>query len=1017
MKNFLTGFPALLWFWVCAAPALAQSELKSRTTYSAAYGKTRHSVEVDPNRDLPRYPAVEAAEALQTWKLKPGFRIELAAHEPQVCDPIAVCFDERGRMFVCEMIDYSEMRDAKPHLGRVRMLEDLDGDGKYESATVFADDLPWPTGLIWANGGLFVAATPDIWRFVDGNGDGKAEQREKVFTGFGTGLKLLNVQGLLNSFQWGQDNRVHVLAGGGNRGMVRCEKRPDLPGIELAGRDFWFDPRTLDFGVESGGAQYGMSFDDYGRKYGCSNSDHLQHWVYDAEGVGKAALSVLPAARQSIAADGGAAEVFRISPDEPWRIVRTRLRVTGAVGGSVEGGGRVSGYFTGATGTTIYRGDALGPDFVGNSFSGDAGGQLVHRKLLRASADGVNRVGERPADERDREFAASTDTWVRVVNFANAPDGCLYVVDMYREIIEHPWSIPDEIKRHLDLNQGNDRGRIYRILPEKGAARVGARVALDREDTAGLVATLSHPNGWHRDTAHRLLFERRDPAAVPLLVERLGSGQGVEKLHALGILEGLGAFTPQLIVRALEDPDTEVRRVAVRAARRLGATGSLPVSVEEAVARRATDTDPAVRFECALATAALLEKRPGSIPLLRALGEGARRDGAHGWIGPAILSAPAEVLRSTILPLSLGSVADEGIDAGFGARILELCVASAPQAERESMLAQVVKRGPRSESVRALGVGLQKIGLRLEQVDTAGLLLPWARDTAAVAVDPACKAAERVDAIRVLAFAARSVAEPAFEACLSADHPPQIQSAAIDALLQSGGSGAEDRVLARWTKIAPAARRSFTRAVLTKAAGAQRLLSAVESGRVDAADLDTGDVQSLLKHRDAPVAALARKVLSKVIPPSREETITRYTDAVDVAGDGEKGRVVFSQRCAICHVAEGQGASVGPDMVTVKTRGREGLLRAIVHPNQEVAAQYIQYAVQTRDDETLVGVVFNDSTAGMTLRMPGGGSRFIDRARIKSTSSSGQSLMPEGLEAGLSVKDMADLLTFIETLK
>ena len=340
--------------------ALAADGIKSTTTYQKAYGESKGAPTVDAAKELPHYPAVEPAAAIATWKVKSGFKLQLAAHEPQVRDPIAICYDERGRMFVCEMIDYSERRDEIPHLGRVSVLEDKDGDGYYETSRVFADNLPWPTGLIWANGGLYVIATPDIWRFEDRAGKGIANHREKVFTGLGTGMKLINVQGMANSMQWGPDQRVHLLAGGGNRGKISCLLRPELPALELGGNDFWFDPKTHTFGLESGGAQYGMSFDDFGLKFACSNSDHLQYWVHDRTGFSQNPFLPLPAPRVSIAKDGGAAEVFRISPDEPWRIVRTRWRISGAVPGAVEGGGRVSGYFTGATGTTIYRGDRYG---------------------------------------------------------------------------------------------------------------------------------------------------------------------------------------------------------------------------------------------------------------------------------------------------------------------------------------------------------------------------------------------------------------------------------------------------------------------------------------------------------------------------------------------------------------------------------------------------------------------------------------------------------------------------------
>jgi putative membrane-bound dehydrogenase-like protein len=514
--------PSLPMKWILAPAlacfvlnAVASDGLTTRNPNPPAPAAGAASV-LDPARELPRYPPVEPNNAVATWKVKPGFKLELVAHEPQVSDPIAVTFDERGRMFVCEMIDYSERRDATPHLGRISLLEDRDADGTYETSTVFADNLPLPTGLIWANGGLFVAATPNIWRFEDRDDDRHAEFREVVFTGFGRGLRALNMQAMLSSFAWGQDNRIHLLGGPGNRGLISSPKRPDLPGEELAGRDFWFDPRTFAFGFGPGGGQYGLSFDNYGRKFVSSNSDHLQFYVYDDRYARRNPFFTPPPARQSIAADGGAAEVFRISPDEPWRIVRTRWRIGGVVRGIVEGGGRVSGYFTGATGTTVYRGDAYGPVFVNNTFTGDAGGQLIHRKVL--TADGASLIGRRPADEQDYEFAASTDSWVRVVNFANTPDGTLLVCDMYREVIEHPWSIPEEIKRHLDLNSGHNRGRLYRLVPDDPAWQRRSAVRLAGATTTELVATLGHSNGWHRDTAARLLYERQDASAVEPLV-------------------------------------------------------------------------------------------------------------------------------------------------------------------------------------------------------------------------------------------------------------------------------------------------------------------------------------------------------------------------------------------------------------------------------------------------------------------------------------------------------------------
>ena len=163
--------------------------------------------ELNAAKDLPRIPAVEPAQALKTFQVKKGFRLDLVAAEPLVKDPIAISFDENGRMFVVEMGDYSERRDE--HLGRIRMLEDTDSDGHFDKSTVYAENLAWPTGVICYDGGIFVAATPDIIYFKDTDGDNKADVRKIVFSGFGNATDKLNVQALFNSFNWGMDNRIH----------------------------------------------------------------------------------------------------------------------------------------------------------------------------------------------------------------------------------------------------------------------------------------------------------------------------------------------------------------------------------------------------------------------------------------------------------------------------------------------------------------------------------------------------------------------------------------------------------------------------------------------------------------------------------------------------------------------------------------------------------------------------------------------------------------------------------------
>lgn len=989
---------ALLALGLVTVAATAADNLQSKTTYAKAYGSTKGTVEIDPAKDLPRYPAVEPKDAIATWQVKKGFHLELAANEPQVRSPIAVSYDEHGRMFVCEMIDYSEMRDVTPHLGRVSVLEDKDGDGHFETSQVFADDLPWPTGLICANGGIFVIATPDLWFFKDTNGDCKADVREKVFTGFGTGLKLLNVQGLANSPQWGQDNRIHILAGGGNRGVMTCPKRPELKGVELGGKDFWFDPRTFDFGVEVGGAQYGQTFDDYGRKFGCSNSDHLQYWVYDDRYLNASAAHDLPSPRQSIAVDGGAAEVYRLSPDEPWRIIRTRWRITGVVKGAVEGGGRVSGYFTGATGTTIFRGDAYGADFSNNSFSGDAGGQLVHRKIIRPTADGVSLEGERPADERGFEFAASKDTWVRVVNFANAPDGCLNIIDMYREVIEHPWSIPDEIKKHIDLNNGNNRGRIYRIVPDgwkrgEGEQRSGNIAGASTEQ---LVKLLTHPNGWHRDAAQRLLYERNDRSAVPTLEKLLGGDNAVAKLHAMGALQGLGALSEATVTAALNDKDAQVRERGVVMAK------SMP-PLAGSIAKLAGDSSPRVRFAVAMALAGL-----ESAEKTKALAALAATDSGNKWTGAAILSAADGKLFAELRP-SLAK-----ISSSFAAELISSVAASDKSAETQSALLETVAASPQPAWIRALATGLRKAGTSIEKVDSAGKLAAVFTKAETTAVDAKAAEAARLEAIALLGLSSSKEASTVLKKCLAEGQPDAIQAAAMTLLANFGSSKTTETLLKNWPGYGSKAKAAALDAFLARD---DRAVALLEANVMKPAEFSASQVQALVHHKNEKVASLAKTVLASVIPPSREEVVAKLKPALSLKGDVKRGAAQYSARCIACHRANGQGIQVGPDLVTVKTKGREALFTAILEPHKEVAPQFIAYTVNTKDGQTLSGIVTKDDANSMTLKLMGGAEVNIPRSNIKGSNSSGQSLMPEGIEAGLDAQGMADLLDFIEAVK
>ena len=338
----------LLWVWIGLGFWLAPSTNAWQAT-SATVSTEGGLAEVK----LDRVPAKPIDDVLRSLQMLPGFEIELVAAEPLVQDPVAFAFDARGRLLVIEMLDYSEQ--DKESLGRLRRLEDKDQDGQMDRVETLLERLSWPTALALVQDGVLIAAAPDLyWLDVSMKKHASAAKPEVWATGFGRS----NVQGLINSFRWGLDQRWHATTssnGGEIRGLLTVDALP----VRL--QDIAIDPRTRQLGTIPGGGQHGMDFNAFGDKFVSSNSDHFQQviaWQYPAWTT--QVLSKPLTLRRSMALDGPQAEVYRASPVEAWRTWRTELRVTGKVPGIVEGGGRAAGYFTGATGVVIYDGDQWG---------------------------------------------------------------------------------------------------------------------------------------------------------------------------------------------------------------------------------------------------------------------------------------------------------------------------------------------------------------------------------------------------------------------------------------------------------------------------------------------------------------------------------------------------------------------------------------------------------------------------------------------------------------------------------
>jgi len=882
--------------------------------------------------DLPRPEPSTPEEAVRRFQVRPGFRVELVACEPQIEDPIAISFDPDGNLFVCEMRGYSERRDEKR--GRISRLTDEDGDGFFESSTVFVEGLRWPTGVFAWDQGVFVTATPDLLYCRDNDGDGVADEREVVLTGFGEGARRLNVQALCNSLNWGPDHRIYG-ATARNGGRVGPPGSPAEERLDLRSS---FDPLRRDLRTEAGTAQYGLTFGDFGRRYVCSNSKHviavMVSWPWQER-------LRLPPALEGIAVDGGAAEVFRTSPVEAWREVRTKWRVQGLVRGPVEGGGRAAGYFTSASGLCIYRGDALPAGVSGNLFVGDVGSNLVHRKRIDVSPSNVKLTARRPPDEQNVEFLTSTDNWFRPVQCANGPDGALYVVDMYREVIEHPWSFPEPIKRLLDLNSGHDRGRIWRIVPENwDRPRPEALTALEPDE---LVSRLDDSNGWVQDAAQQELHRRNADLDGKAAWQQMESASGRYRLlQTLVAMKGPAACA-DFLGEAARDKSPAVRRLAVRH------------EPHPDLGRAAVDENAWVRWETAL-----------------------RLAGSPDW----------EVLETVLA-------------ASSGDRWIESTVVAI--ARKQDRLGPVVAAaGDLETSVRLLQVAGVR---RLTREDREGLRETLENARRMLREGPG-EGGVRQAAATLCALDPETPAELLWNAVAGAE--PGITRIALEGLARQQEDW-EHRALDRWKSL-PAAAREF---VLTKASP-DAVLDALEEGLLEPSEIGFRRAAEWRQHRDRALRRRARKLLGEGGTASREVAARTYRPALGKTGHAEAGAAIFEARCSVCHPPADDAVSTGPEWRSFRNQGKAMILENVIAPNREVAPEYLSWRAELKSGESVLGLLLGESRQEIRLRLPGGEERVLERSAVKRLVHTNRSLMPPGLEAGLTLQQMADLLAYVK---
>lgn len=933
--------------------------------------------------------------ALAAFATEPGFSVELVAAEPLTIDPVAVAFDEAGRLFVAEDRDYPLGSPDGRALGIIALLEDTDGDGRMDKRTDFATGLKFPNGVMPWRGGVIVTASPEVFWLADTNGDGRADVKEILLTGFATDSTS---QLRANDPTLGPDGWVY-LAGGLRGGKVYSPKRPAVI-FDTSKGDLRFKPDTGEMELFEGKSQFGLAFDDAGNRFACMNRIQSQHAPLPAHYLARNPRVASPGALQNC-------------PDFADNNFMTRYTAGASryypISENITTADSHYGTYSAACAVHIYRGTFLPREYLGAAFSCDPTGNLVRGDRLEKAGGtfAARRIHE------GTEALRSRDNWFRPVFLADGPDGALYIADMYRKVIEHPEYLPGDVRKHMDFEAGKDQGRIWRLRGSGAGDKSSgsqSRATLARAKSAELVSALNSSIPWRRDTAFRLLVERHETNMVPTLKRGFArareTGPAVAELQLIQLFD---ALDDAILERALRHPLPGVRQNALRLAEpRLAADGSL----RERALALASDADPHVRFQAALSLGGL-----SATNIVPALARIAAVQANDRWTRAAILSS----LRGRDTTLSLlaelakqGSSSNSGIPA-LATDLGRLLAAEDAAALLPQILSATANPGGDFQLAAVLGFAEGSAGpfRELARSETATLqpLLAGARRLAA---DNHAETVRRVMAARMLAHDDSAEAEAALFPLLTATEAMDLQVAAARALLQPERAAAASRLLAveAWNRHPPALRTVLLNLMSGRAEFAPVLLDALESGSVPIGALTPAQRDQLRKSKQPPVRTRAEKLFAAPAG-SREAAFAAAKAALALPPNPANGRAVFGKNCASCHRLNREGVAVGPDLFDIRNQTKEAILFHIIVPEAEIAPNFVNYECETKDGRVLAGLLAVESAGGITLRMAQGLEEVIPRGQISRLSASRLSLMPQEFEKLMPLQELADLLAYL----
>jgi len=912
-------------------------------------------------------PPLSPEESAKKWHVREGYRIELAAAEPVVLDPVAFDWDAKGRLWVVEMADYPLGMDGNGKAGgRVVMLEDSDADGRYDKRTVVVNDLSYPTGILTWRDGVIVTAAPDIF-FIKPNGE-----KQVLFTGFSIGNQQLRVNGL----RWGMDGWVYCAAGAHNSGYnktTQIESKLTGEKIDLGSRDFRFKPDTGEFDPQSGPSQFGRAHDDWGHWFGVQNSHPLWHYVLQDHYLRRNPNVIPPDPIH---------QLFPRNPSVyPASSMEKRFH-------SFNEAGR----FTSACGIEVYRDRMLFDDGKTHAFTCEPFHNVVQHHVLED--DGVTFKATRDPAESKVDFLASEDRWCRPVMVRTGPDGALWVADMYRYMIEHPQWLPQNGKDELlpHYREGDDKGRIWRVTrspepPQGGTTILG----------------LGSSNGWQRDKAQMQMVWSGEKTAIEDLVK---SKQPQTRAQAAWTLLAMKKLSTTACLELLADESSRVREQALQMAEKVEWKDNESSSLQKALAKLVNDKDEKVQLQLACS-----------------LGE-LKGDWVADLLAQQMHAAPAGssmqgAALSSVMP-HMERVCTRFPESGEpeNNRVIGMLFQCALAVKSEPALAALLSHlEAKMHAVEILNV-LDEKGISLAEF-TRQVTSAEAQQGLKKMADMLAKAAEEVRAAKgappmeeVALLASDREHREMVKALLPEMWKKSANTEVLRLVAKLQPKDGPEFLLAGWNERTPVVRMQIIETLLSNDAWTLVLLKRPEAKACDAALR-----ARLTKHPKKEIAKQAAAVFADATSATRAAVVEKFKPALKLTGDATKGKAVFAQVCISCHKLDGVGIELGPDLRSVVQHDPEKLMNSILDPSAIIEPGFMAYNCTLKSGEQLYGVIATETSASLTLKMAGNLTKSVLRSEIASLQSTGTSLMPEGLEAALTPQSLADLIAYLKVAK